>query len=101
MKRGNTNAKRKPLAVAVEPVVRQFEVVGAGRVQLSDHAGRRCGQAVGVSFEVSWTKYGMCGGVMDRSEMRKLRDYLNELLDVDHKPNPTVDPRPTGEGENE
>ena len=101
MKRGKTNAKRKPLAVVVEPVVRQFEVVGAGRVQLSGHAGWRCGQAVGVSFEVSWTKYGMSGGVMDRSEMRKLRDYLNELLDVDHKPNPTVDHRPTSKGEKE
>ena len=89
MKRGKTNAKRKPLAVVVEPIVRQFEVVGAGRIKLGNNAQWQCGDAIGVPFEVSWTKYGMSGGVMDRTEMRKLRDYLNELLDVDHKPNPT------------
>ena len=89
MNKKSTSKKRPVVARKVEPVVRQFEVVGAGRVQLSGPAWWRCGQAVGVSFEVSWTRYGMTGGVMDRSEMQKLRDYLNELLDVDHKPNPT------------
>ena len=59
----------------------QFEVVGAGQVQLSNVAGWKCGKTVGVSFNVSWTNHGMCGGVMDRSEMIKLRDHLNSLID--------------------
>ena len=88
MKSKKTNAKRQVVSHTVQPVVRLFEVVGAGRVQLSGNAGWRCGQAEGVAFEVSWTRYGMSGGVMDMAEMRKLRDYLNELLDVDYKPNP-------------
>lgn len=56
-------------------------VVGAGHIAVGQNTGSRCGAAVGVEIEVSWTKYGYSGGVMDRKDVAALRDYLTALLE--------------------
>ena len=57
-----------------------FAVSGAGWIAIGATAKNRCGTAFGVSVECSWSKYGYSGGVMDRSDMARLRDLLSELL---------------------
>ena len=57
-----------------------FEVVGAGFVAFGESTGCRCGTATGCGVAASWGKWGYYGGVMDVSEMERLRDFLNERL---------------------
>lgn len=57
-----------------------LEVPGAGWIAFGNNAGCRCGRATGCTVDPSWSQFGYSGGVMDRSDMRKLRDHLTELL---------------------
>lgn len=57
-----------------------FEVVGAGYLAIHPHTTARCGSAVGLSLDCSWGKWGYAGGVLDVSEVRRLRDSLDAWL---------------------
>ena len=63
-----------------------FEVVGAGQLAFGNSAKNRCGGAVGVSADCGWSRWEFSGGVMDRSEMIRLRDHLDSLLNTNPQP---------------
>lgn len=74
-----------------------FPVSGAGFVAIGP--GRsRCGGAWGISFDVSWSKWGYSGGVMDVADVIRLRNFLNRWLDS----NPVIvaNVLPTGQTDN-
>lgn len=57
-----------------------FEVQGAGEIAFSNNIKHATGTASGCLVEPSWSAYGFSGGVMDRKEMKRLRDHLDALL---------------------
>lgn len=57
-----------------------FEVQGAGAIAIGNNLNWICAQAKGAQFEVSWSRSGFSGGVMDKKEMLRLRNHLNEVL---------------------
>jgi hypothetical protein len=59
---------------------RVFEVQGAGQIRITTDSKVRCGTAKGISFDCSWSRFGMSGGVMDISEVKKLSDTLVLIL---------------------
>lgn len=61
-----------------------FNVAGAGTFLLGQWPCLT-GGACGLSFDVSWGKYGYSGGVIDRKELTALRDYINAYLENTHK----------------
>lgn len=58
----------------------KVHIPGAGELEVGQHLQAHCGPAVGACFGVSWGKHGYAGGVMDISEVVKLRDHLNKLI---------------------
>lgn len=58
-------------------------VSGAGWIAFGSSAGVSCGEAKGCSVDPSWGRYGYAGGVMDKADIRRLRDHLNTLLNSD------------------
>ena len=60
-----------------------FDVAGAGKV-LIDTNLTITGGACGIAFDVSWSRYGMSGGVMDHAEVIRLRNVLDAwLVDIE------------------
>ena len=55
-----------------------FEVQGAGYVALRNTGISMTGSAHGISFDVSWSRFGYSGGVMDVSEIRRLVSALSD-----------------------
>lgn len=56
-----------------------FECPGAGHLAISHEATHMTGNAHGFGIGVSWGRYGFCGGVIGRSEARRLALHiLNE-----------------------
>ena len=58
-----------------------FEVQGAGHVALRNTGISMTGSSHGISFDVSWTRFGYSGGVMDVSEIRRLVSVLSDWLE--------------------
>ena len=53
-----------------------FEVPGAGHISLSDGCHSHTGGVFGFEFGASWGKYGFCGGVIGRSEAKRLAEII-------------------------
>ncbi len=64
-------------------------VEGAGYLSFGKSLTWRCGRATGVSIDCSWTRWGFCGGVLDKSHVRLLHAYLTKLLEADNGENIT------------
>lgn len=64
------------------PTVGSFvlPVAGAGFFAIGPRS--ECGGSVGLSLDVSWGKHGYAGGVLDRSDVLRLRDFLSQYLDA-------------------
>lgn len=56
-------------------------VRGAFNVEFEQTQAVHCGGAVGMSVNFGRTQYGYSGGVLDRTDVRRLRDFLTEWLD--------------------
>lgn len=68
-------------------VYKEFEVQGAGFVRVGSNPYSRTGDAKGVHFSCSWGRAGVeYGGVMDRVEMERLRDHLDDMLKMPKRP---------------
>jgi len=53
-----------------------FDVPGAGKICISGTAHNRTGNVVGFSFGVEWGAYGFNGGVLSRSEAKKMAEFI-------------------------
>lgn len=53
-----------------------FQVPGAGYLAIGSIARARCGQSVGFSFGVSWGRNGYCGGVIGRTQAKRLAEHI-------------------------
>lgn len=62
------------------PSATLFRVAGAGAVAVSNGTART-GKAVGLSIDCSWSRHEMSGGVMDRPDVEKFRDWLTAWLE--------------------
>lgn len=60
----------------------QFEVQGAGEIEISKSPFSKTGTAVGFSFGVSWGRHGFCGGVLGRDEARRLANFILETVNA-------------------
>lgn len=58
-----------------------IDVRGAWPIVFCQHQGSRCGGAVGMSIDFGQRQFGYCGGVIDRADVIKLRDYLTQWID--------------------
>lgn len=54
----------------------EFDVKGAGRIILGSGCHSACGRAIGFSFGVSWGRHGVVGGVLGRTEAKKMAEYI-------------------------
>lgn len=70
-----SNIQKKWMKHAQSNVI-YFEVPGAGEISLDKHPISRCGEAVGFSFGVSWGTHGFCGGVIGRSEAKRMASFI-------------------------
>lgn len=57
-----------------------FEVHGAGKIQVSTSAEWQTGGAHGFSIGISWGRYGYAGGVMSRDEALRLANHIQTIL---------------------
>jgi hypothetical protein len=62
-----------------------YDVCGAGKVRIITDSLSGCGKANGVSFSCDWGQFGMCGGVMDRKDVKRLLKDLQEWVEHDRK----------------
>lgn len=53
-----------------------FDVPGAGEIQIGKDCHSRTGNVVGFSFAVSWDSGGFLGGVLGRSDAKRLAEYI-------------------------
>jgi len=58
-----------------------FDVSGGGKLAVSKDADFICGDKAGFSIGVSWTMYPYCGGVLSRSEAKKLAEHILKQVD--------------------
>lgn len=58
--------------------LRFFEAAGAGKISLSESAHHHCGGVVGFQVGVSWSEDGYLGGVLGRSEAKKMAEFILE-----------------------
>ena len=73
------------IAVSVDAIVgkARFEVTGAGFFIVKAKPGEThlCGTAEGIGISCTWGRHGEAGGgVMDKSEVKKLIVYLQNWL---------------------
>jgi hypothetical protein len=59
-----------------------FEVIGAGKIQISNSAKWSCGGKKGFSFGVEWGKHGVVGGVLSKKEAIKLAEHILKIVDL-------------------
>lgn len=57
-----------------------FKVNGAGNVVLSEKPNWKCGGEKGFSFDVSWGRHGLIGGVMPKEEARRMAEFILNAL---------------------
>lgn len=57
-----------------------FKVESAGEIEIGHGIHSMTGMAVGFHFGVSWGRYGYAGGVLGRSEAKRLAEYILEQL---------------------
>jgi len=60
-------------------------VSGAGDIRFGTDSVMLCGQSVGLSVGVSWGSHGYAGGVIDATEVERLRDELSAWLESQRK----------------
>lgn len=53
-----------------------FEVVGAGKIEISKFDGVQCGGKLGFSFGVEWGRNEYTGGVLSREEAIRLAEHI-------------------------
>lgn len=53
-----------------------FEVEGAGKLWFSPNAHALCANAVGFAIGVSWTNHPYIGGVIGRTEAKRLAEFI-------------------------
>lgn len=58
-----------------------FDVIGAGRIEISKSADWKCGGKIGFSFGVEWGRNGFTGGVISREEAVLLAEYILNTID--------------------
>lgn len=58
-----------------------FEVVGAGKIEISKFDGVQCGGKLGFSFGVEWGTHDYTGGVLSREEAIKLAEHILKYTD--------------------
>lgn len=67
-----------------EAIVREarFKVPGAGELIIEAEPGIVChtGGAAGIGIGCTWGRYGEVGGIMDKSEVERLVEYLQNWL---------------------
>lgn len=54
----------------------QFDVIGAGKIQIGKSKNAKCGGVKGFSFDCEWGKYGMGGGVISREDAKDLAEHI-------------------------
>ena len=58
-----------------------FEVIGAGKIEISKFDGVQCGGKLGFSFGVEWGRHGYTGGLLSREEAIKLAEHILKYTD--------------------
>ena len=59
-----------------------FEVIGAGKIEISISSNYCCGGQRGFSFGVEWGRHDYAGGVLSRQEAIKLAEHILKYADV-------------------
>ncbi len=84
---GRPEEMRPELPDWVNEKFEPFDIHGSGLIFLSKATDSRTGDANGFVFMDSACTYGLCGGVLDQAEARRLAEYIINALD----------PAPTGQ----
>lgn len=58
----------------------KLNVPGAGHLLISHNCSIRCGGVEGFSFDVSWSKFGLSGGVISKQEAVALANHILEAV---------------------
>lgn len=61
-----------------------FNVEAAGEIEIGSGIHSMTGRAVGFHFGVSWGRYGYAGGILGRSEAKRLAEYILEQLNKEN-----------------
>ena len=67
--------------INMEDDVLYFDVIGAGKIQISKSAGWSCGGKKGFFIGVEWGRDGFCGGVISKEEAIKLAEHILKIVD--------------------
>ena len=59
-----------------------FPVAGSGLLLFSNKPLSSCGKARGFSVHDSGSKYGLCGGVMDKEDAKRLAYHILNSLEL-------------------
>lgn len=59
-----------------------FDVIGAGKIRISESANYQIGNSLGFDFGVEWGELGYAGGVLTQHEARKLAEFILDKLGV-------------------
>jgi hypothetical protein len=62
---------------------RSFEVIGAGRISMTETCTCLCGGETGFGLGVTWGKYGIAGGVLPISEAKNLANFILKSIKKD------------------
>lgn len=64
-----------------EDIYNYFEIIGAGKLEISKSATWKCGGRTGFSFGVEWGKHGFAGGVISREDAVLLAEFILNTVD--------------------